>query len=618
MRLPGGWRWGFWARPERGDPGAPGATAPYRTEPDLDPPREVPFAALSPETQRSLLGGFSGEGALLLLRERVPLVGSPSGWMTLALGSAVFLAATLLTGFGDLRGGPRPVTHGGTTATALLLGGIVLGAGLAWRAHRLRRNGPFDPGVFLFARDLVDARGPRLRILPTSRIEQILRERGDLVCVFSDGERISFSASKFSVAYLQGELHSLRDLLTRAETDDDRAALTWLDPFVHERPRWHELPQASRRGSSSTLRRPILLVAPALLFGALASWPLSLFTAEQSDLAGIREAAHRKDSDTLAAYIRDVHARYPARKAADDALFALAHQDPGGAGFLAYLKSDGSRAIEASEELFVRLQKKDNRALQLPFLRYGQGPRRDQLDEEILAAALGAEDLRLLEDYAKVGRRGAEIQREVLPRKRIARAFLESNPEVLRGQLAGTSDEAVKQEAREALASLYGAARKRLVAVTGLRTPLARALDGILVHAERHGGWLRIASERRPRWSVAPASEEREEELIDALLVAIRLHVDPSLLQVLRHTHEDRNEPRILVIFEDVQDRGGLLADYRVRLSFRLPEPPEGQPSWPEQAVRFHAPRRPDLANGRSFRGAAQNALTAVLLGDPG
>jgi hypothetical protein len=360
-----------------------------------------------------------------------------------------------------------------------------------------------------------------------------------------------------------------------------------------------------------------LLVAPALLFGALVSWPLALFTAEQSDLAGIREAAQRKDSDALAAYIRHVHARSPARKAADDALFALAQQDPGGATFLAYLKGDGGRAVEASEELFVRLQQRENRALRLPFLRYGQGPRRDQLDEEILAEALGAEDLRLLEEYAKVGRRGEEIQRAVLPRKRIARAFLESNPEVIRGQLAGTSDEAVKQEAREALASLYGAARKRLAAVTGLRTPLARALDGILAHAERHGGWLRIASERRPRWSVAPASEEREEELIDALLVAIRLHVDPSLLQILRHTHEDRNEPRILVIFEDVQDRG-LLADYRVRLSFRLPEPPEKQPSWPEQGVRFHAPRRPDLANGRSFRGAAQNALTAVLLGDPG
>ena len=63
--------------------------APYRSEPDEEAPREVPFEDLSPETRRHLTESCAGEGAFAKVREelqtvrfRAPLPGKPENGRT--------------------------------------------------------------------------------------------------------------------------------------------------------------------------------------------------------------------------------------------------------------------------------------------------------------------------------------------------------------------------------------------------------------------------------------------------------------------------------------------------------------------------------------------------------
>jgi hypothetical protein len=581
--------------------------APYRSEPDEEAPRELSFADLSPETRRYLTDSCAGEGAVLLRCDPLPLVGSPRTWLALAALSGMALVLLLLRGFGDIRGGPRGVSHGETTLVAAALGGLLLGAGLGWRARRLRQPGAPEPGVYLFARELIDARGPRLRVLSTTKIEQIRRQAGELVCLFSGGERYRFPGGKSSAAYLQGEIRSLREVLEQAESAEDRARMARLDPLVHERARWHEFPAASRRGIREPTRRPVLLVAPPLLLGVLASWPLCLWVAEESDLVGVHEAAARQDLERLARYRDHAFARYPARSAAEEAMLRLARRSPRTDGYVAYLRGDGAQAAVASEELFQRLrQNEDDTELWLQFLRVGREPRRQQVEDILFERAKTRESLWLLEQLAAVGSRKEEISRKILPRRRIAQAFVEKDAAALRWFAKSAEDEEVRREARETLASLYRPVRERLVAVTGLRTPLARALHGALEKAEQSGSSL-IAQEEGGALGLLPLFRR-----------VVGLYVDAKLLPVV-DASEVRPSGATVRMVPKTRVLSGVPAGLEVRIDFSCSwsgEEASAKVREELQTVRFRAPLPGKPENGRTFEQLVQTSLVDALLGE--
>jgi hypothetical protein len=461
--------------------------------------------------------------------------------------------------------------------------------------------------VYLFPRDLIDARGPRLRILSTAKIERIQRQAGELVCLFSGGERYRFPGGKSSASYLQGEIQSLRDVLEQAERAEDHSTIARLDPLAHERDRWGDLPAAPRRGIPEPTRRPVLLVGPPLLLAVLASWPLCLSVAEQSDRVGVHGAAARGDLALLAGYRDHIFARYAARHAADEALLALARRAPGAEGYVAYLRGDGEKAALASEELYQRLQQgEDDTEFWLRFLEVGREPRRQQAEEVLFERAIRQEGDGLLEQLARVSSRKEEIARKVLPRRRIARAFVEKDATALR-RIAGLSaDEEVGQEAREALASLYRPARERLEAVTGLRTPLARALHEALRLGEQHGSSLRVGQEGDAL------------ALVPLLRQVIGLYVDPKLLPVV-DASEVRSSWVEVRLSAQARALPGDVARTEVKVELLLSRhggAPSAESREEGQRLIFRAPPPGKPENGRTFENLAQSAFVDALLGE--
>ncbi|MCU0658555.1 MAG: hypothetical protein MUF64_25860 [Polyangiaceae bacterium] len=581
--------------------------SPYRSGPEAEIPREIPFDDLRGESQRLLQEATEGRGPLLL-SERLPLVGDPRKWWALALGSAVLLALVLGSGFGEIEAGGRGVTQLETTLVAALLAGGVLGAGLGVRARRLRRRLPIDPGVYVLVREVVDARGATLRLLPTSRLERIERRGGDLVLSFPWGERVRLQAGGKSSGYLQGELRELGQALEEAEQAGHREGILGLDPLRHERERWATLAEASP-SRTTEIRRSMSLVVPVLLLGSLGSWPLCLRVAEASDRWGIQQAAAQDHRALLVKYLQQAPPQKTTRRKAEDALFAMAAKAAFTGSWIEYLRVARSRRGEASERAWMLLQQEQDIDLQLDFLRFGEDPWRQQADEQLLLRAREHEHTWLLERYSEAGLRREEVLRVLLPRKRLATAFVQKKPAELRSLLRQPIDEAVKQESRDALVSMFTAARGRLQDLTQGRTLLARVLDEALLASQERGQLLVI--DAQPQRVGAEATEARLELLV-ALRLAMEIYVDPALLAIQEPGADGAPAPQLVLDFQMTPLKAG--ARTEIQGALRVVDPALNQGKGASaQPVRFQAPAL--RSEGRTFRGAAQEAFVGALLG---
>lgn len=599
----------------------------YRKAAADDLPRVVAFRELSEETRRRLTEACTGRGATPILVARPALLGSPGRWAALLLAAQVLLAAVLLPGFGDISHGPRRVELAALLVVALLGWTLWLGALLLARSALLRGALPFPAGVYLFARDLVDARGETLYLVPTSTLLKV-RGLSQRVELHFAAARFSFDRTGETPAAIPAEVRALRDALDRAEAQGDLATQRSLDPFVAERALWLDAApaQAPRRGLAWLYQPVAPLVALATLLGGASSLMLPRFC-EQSDLRGIDRAARDHGNAELIAYLRASPHHDRAHHAADEALFQNAMATDDVTPLLAYLEVQGERRVEASEVLFARASRRFSDDLWLDLIRLGAGPRRDEADEKIFWKALDEDNLELLERYGEVGAQGARVRSSLLPRKKLERAVRQGNPRLMRGlidetlSLARRPSQETDQAIRKALVDLYDGARLQLSSATNRRSPLAQGLDAALAQVAIEGGPLLLSVEYgspyspyqddpRSRFSEKFRQGARQALgiYLDSMLLPLRDDVAPAPGQA------PRVAPRVAISYEvsPVLPEPRRLCEITAMISVSVPG--KGAPF--VQKIRFKATHVDQRGSGRSFEQSAQVAVVEALLGE--
>lgn len=228
---------------------------------------------------------------------------------------AVFAAAALVTalceaGFGQLGARSAVLAPGAIAVMAAAM--AIAGAALGGVVRRLVHIGglPFPPGVYVVGADLVDARGPVLRVTPMAhtRVEAAHEQvaglyLGTVVTVRAPGQRHRFTVRGRREA--DGRLAALRTVtgaLLIAAHEQDLAALARLDVFYAARmsDRWGrpELAMAPGRAARSWAAR-------APLVGALVA------AAVAPVLGLVRDRASDDALYASAVTVRDLH-RYRA------------------------------------------------------------------------------------------------------------------------------------------------------------------------------------------------------------------------------------------------------------------------------------------------------------------
>lgn len=238
---------------------------PYRSPAEDERSYTLFFDDLPPATRASLAAA-SGDGSRALLRQLQTPWWHPSRWLTVALLSGALVAARLLHDSTQisLAGIARRDAQQLAALVALEIAG--LGAFAARRAQRRARGQQLRPGLYLFGRDLIDARPHDLRVWPTAMLSSVSSSGGRLTLCFHDGARFHFDAPDCDPDALAQHIEQARTAADQATERGDLKALAALDPLAPERPRWgknkHPPPRPRRR-------------APWLLAAAL---PLLLFT----------------------------------------------------------------------------------------------------------------------------------------------------------------------------------------------------------------------------------------------------------------------------------------------------------------------------------------------------
>jgi len=277
--------------------------APYRQQPPETTRREVAFSALLPATRVRLAEACNGGWPLRVLASQQKFYLSGRVLWALATCQVVLLLFVLWAGQAGWSCPPRPpsfvLDKGDTWPELGLLAALMTPLLLALRAllglHRGERR-PFPPGVYLFARELVDARSEALKLYSTGAIHSIKKTgifpRYEVsLCT---GETFSFPAEIESSTEVEQRILALRERVEESESRGDLATLELHDPFFEERGCWDDLPPGEPpRGALSALAR-----------AAAASCAVVLLLALVCDLWTLNDARASKNKNTLASLSR--------------------------------------------------------------------------------------------------------------------------------------------------------------------------------------------------------------------------------------------------------------------------------------------------------------------------
>lgn len=240
---------------------------PYRSPAEDERSYTLPFDELLPATKTSLAAA-SGRGSRVLLMQHQTPWWHPSRWFTVALLSGVLVAARLLHDSTQIALAEIARRDAQQLAALVALEIAGLGAFAARRAQRRARGQQLHPGLYLFGRDLIDARSHDLRVWPTTTLSSVSSSGGRLTLCFHDGARFHFDAPHCDPEALAHHIERARAAADQAAERGDLETLGALDPLAPERPRWGKSqppPSRPRR------RAPWLLAAalPLLLFALL-------------------------------------------------------------------------------------------------------------------------------------------------------------------------------------------------------------------------------------------------------------------------------------------------------------------------------------------------------------
>jgi hypothetical protein len=171
-----------------------------------------------------------------LLSAGRPWIGALIGWAFLALGASALMLGLGADGLGsDLQEPPMLALYA-VCGLALLASLIAI-----VRRVRLQKALPFQPGSYLFRLDLVEAFGPRLRILPMSKLTDFGATHHHTNGVYTYTElRMSFEGGARAVLNVGGkalvesameQLRTTRETILAALQREDVGALYAMDPF---------------------------------------------------------------------------------------------------------------------------------------------------------------------------------------------------------------------------------------------------------------------------------------------------------------------------------------------------------------------------------------------------
>ena len=197
----------------------------------------VHFNALPETIRKRFVDCIQGrEEPKPLLESRRPWIGALVGWCILGLGALGLLGGLAFNDLGwDLQGAPLLAVYA-PAGVALLWSCIAF-----VRRIRLQKSLPFPPGTYLFRLDLVEAKGPKLRILPMSKLSDFGATHHHTNGVYTFTEmRMTFEGGGRSVFNVKGkalvdtalaELRGTREAIAAALARDDVSALQNMDPF---------------------------------------------------------------------------------------------------------------------------------------------------------------------------------------------------------------------------------------------------------------------------------------------------------------------------------------------------------------------------------------------------
>jgi hypothetical protein len=377
-------------------------------------PRDLVFDRLPPAVRDRLTHGIV-HGA------PEPLLAASSGRTPLALRAALALAATATLGLcglalwdlGDLFGKHAVEPASYAAGYGALFAVVAIAGAVAAHLRSFQRGAPFRSGRYLFALDLVEATGGRLRVTPLDTLRGAEARPGDVALRFEDGYEVAFPVDPHDdPAAVAGRVNSAVTAARALTYPADEVKLERIDPFFEVRVT-EDWSSAADAGAGRKSRLAWFAVAAALSAAPVGLGLLRARNALSDDLmfeqaktyrAGdqlsLKLAAYNKKGtrhlDQAAALLvneagddKDVLRRYvanggPMGALAADALFDLAKTDQD--ELSRYLRRGGPRADEADDALFAIARRLDTMSAYATYLEHGKR-HAEEVRTELLPAA---------------------------------------------------------------------------------------------------------------------------------------------------------------------------------------------------------------------------------------
>jgi hypothetical protein len=257
---------------------------------------EIDFYKIPRPIQDGLLDAFRGEFT------PAPILSQPGtrrtvlAWVAVSAAAALLLTALCAVGFGKV----ESVLALHTTATGaayVLLAAISALGVIQALAHRSgMKELPFQPGVFLFPANVIDARDHKLRVFPLAELSSVLAAPVGSVVVSFGGRRFSFPVAEASSAQeLVERVEAARDRMMKTPLSAaERRQLDPLEPPSVESPLASPIPLARH---AALWERHAWLLAAAV--GTALGAGLFYLRNERSDA---RMFASVRERDQIASY----------------------------------------------------------------------------------------------------------------------------------------------------------------------------------------------------------------------------------------------------------------------------------------------------------------------------
>jgi hypothetical protein len=256
---------------------------------------EIDFYKIPRPIQDGLLDAFRGQFTPAPILSQPGTRHTALAWLAVSATAALLLAALFAVGFGKVESGLALHPTAAVAAYVLLAAISALGV-IQALAHRSGMKVlPFQPGVFLFPANVIDARDHKLRVFPLAELSSVSAGPPGAVVVMFGSRRFSFPVPEASrPEELVQQVEAARDRM-RAELDAaERRKLDPLEPPAVESPLASPIPLSR---DAALWERQAWLIAAAV--GAALGGGLFYLRNEMSDA---RMFAAVRAHDDVASY----------------------------------------------------------------------------------------------------------------------------------------------------------------------------------------------------------------------------------------------------------------------------------------------------------------------------